>query len=348
MLGVARALAEGVDVELVVATRQGELREQVPPGVSLVDLGSSRTLGSLPRLVRHLRRSRPDAILSALSHANLVAIAARSLSRVPARLVISEHSHLSIATMHAVNRRDRVVPGLMRILYPRADAVIAVSEGAAEDLASCLDVPRDKLHVVPNPVDVDSLVRQAQLRADHPWLTETRDGAVALAVGRLTEAKDFGVLIEAVALARSHVNVRLIVLGDGEARDQLETTARRLGVADVIDLHGFVANPYPFFRAADLFVLSSKWEGLPTVLIEAVALTGRIVSTDCRSGAREILEDAGVGTLVPVGDAGALATAIVATLERPATAHPEALRRYAPATIRRAYAELLGLAVSGS
>lgn len=348
MLGVAEAFAEGHDVDLVVATSGGELRQQVPPGVRLVDLGSSRTLASLPRLVGHLRQTRPDAILSALSHANLVAIAARSLSRVPARLVISEHSHLSTATMHAISRRDRIIPGLMRILYPRADAVIAVSEGVAQDLTSCLDLPCDKLHVVPNPVDVDGLTRQAQLHPDHPWLTETRDGRVALAVGRLTEAKDFGMLVEAVALARTKVDLRLIVLGEGEGRDQLEATARRLGVADVIDLHGFAANPYPFFRTADLFVLSSKWEGLPTVLIEAVALSGRIVATDCPGGSREILEDAGVGTLVPVGDSKSLAAAMVAALDKPAAAQPGALNRYSPAEVRRAYAELLGLAVTRS
>lgn len=348
VLGVAGAFAEWHDVDLVIATRGGELRAHVPPGVQVIELGASRVLGSLPRLVAYLRRTRPDAILAALNHANLVAIVARSWSRVPARLVIGEHNHLSTATMHAVRRRDRVIPALVRVLYPRADAVIAVSEGVAEDLASQIGLPRSKLHVVANPVDVDDLQRQAHLAPLHPWLNPQRHSRVALAVGRLTEAKDFGTLLEALAIARAEVDLRLIVLGEGEARNQLESTARRLGVGDVVDLHGFVSNPYPYFRAADLFVLSSRWEGLPTVLIEAVALSGRIVATDCPSGAREILEDAGVGTLVPVGNAAALAAAMVAALDQPAAAHPDVLGRYDPATVRQAYAELLGLPLTSS
>jgi glycosyltransferase involved in cell wall biosynthesis len=163
-----------------------------------------------------------------------------------------------------------------------------------------------------------ALARQAP---DHPWLAPGQP-PVILGVGRLSQAKDFPTLIRAFAKVRSRRAVRLIILGEGEARVELEALVGELGLADDVALPGFRENPMSYMAASALFVLSSAWEGLPTVLIEALAAGTRVVSTDCPSGPREILQGGLLGTLVPVGDATALADAMTDALDRPGTALP--------------------------
>jgi glycosyltransferase involved in cell wall biosynthesis len=318
--------ARGLAVDLVLAKATGPYLKDVSDAVRVVDLGSSRVLFSLPGLTRYLRRERPLAMLSALSHANVVAVWAKQLARISTRLVLSERNTLSISTSGAHTRRARLLPWLMRYTYPKADGVVAVSGGVADDLAATIGLPRKNVMVVYNPVVTEALIRQSHERVSHPWF-ELGEPPVILAVGRLTAQKNFSTLIRAFARLRSQRAVRMIILGEGELRGILEKQVAELGLAADVILPGFMDNPFAWMRRSALFVLSSAWEGLPGTLIQAMACAVPVVSTDCPSGPVEILENGRWGKLVPVGDAGALAAAMAATLDE--TEHPDVAKRAA-------------------
>jgi glycosyltransferase involved in cell wall biosynthesis len=334
MVTLANGFAErGLAVDLVLAKAEGPYLSDVKGEVRVVDLGVSRVLTSLPALVRYLRRERPAAMLSALSHANVVAVAARRLARVPTRVVVSERNNFSISKANASSRRGRLMGHFMRWAYPRAAGIVAVSGGVADDLAAGIKIPRDTIEVVYNPVVTDDLSSRIRQKPDHPWVSD--GGApVVLGVGRLTTQKDFSTLIKAFARLRQEREVRLLILGEGELRSELEALVRQLRLDDAVALPGFAANPFAIMRAAGLFVLSSAWEGLPNVLIQAMACGTPVVSTDCPSGPAEILENGKWGRLVPVGDVDALADAMAATLGE--LEHPDVSTRAAAFNVEQA------------
>ncbi len=215
--------------------------------------------------------------------------------------------------------RQHALKESARLLYPLADAHIAVSQGVADDLGKFVRLNPNKVHAIYNPVVTNDLLERARLTPDHPWLADKSESSppVLLGVGRLTGQKDFPTLIRAFATVRRAQAARLIILGEGERRAQLEALATELGVAEDVSLPGFVDNPFAFMAQADLFVLSSRFEGLPGALIQAMACGCKVVSTDCPSGPAEILKG-GLAPLVPVGDAEALAQAMLETLNDPA------------------------------
>jgi glycosyltransferase involved in cell wall biosynthesis len=203
-------------------------------------------------------------------------------------------------------------------------------------------MPLERITVIYNPVFTPDLLHKAQEPVDHPWFAPA-GLPVILGVGRLAEQKDFFTLIRAFALVRQHRPARLIIVGEGPDRPGLEALARELGVADDVSLPGFSTNPYAYMRQADVFVLSSLFEGLPAVLVEALAVGVPIVSTRCPHGPEEILQDGICGPLVPVGDAAAMADAICATLDAPLPAHvlQERARAFALDTIVEQYKKVL-------
>ncbi len=341
-LNLADAVAgRGHAVDLVLSRAVGPLLSQVPRRVRLVDLGASRALTSLPALARYLRRERPDAMLSVLNRANLVALCARSLTGVPARLVVSEHNTLSRWAKKSWSPRVRLTPWLARCSYRWATAVVAVSQGVADDLVEVWRIPRERVQVIYNPVVTRELEEKAAAPLTHPWF-RPGEPPVILNVGSLTAQKDHATLLRAVALVRRNRPARLVILGEGSERPALEALARELGIRDDVELPGFVENPYAYMSRAALFVLSSRWEGLPTVLIEALYCGARLVSTDCPSGPREILRQGHLGTLVPVGRPEALAAAIERALdEAPPRRTAECWEPYDSEAVVRRYLDLL-------
>jgi glycosyltransferase involved in cell wall biosynthesis len=338
---VSEAARRQVEVDLVLSTAVGPYLPDVPDSVNLVDLGSSRVLASLPALRRYLRRSQPEAMLTAISHANLAAIWARRLARVPTRLVVSEHDTLSLVTQQAKTRRDRTAPYLIGKFYPSADGIIAVSSGVADDLAATTGLPRQSIDVVYNPVITPEVVSASKTETDHPWLAPG-EPPVVLGIGRLTKKKDFTTLLRAFAEVRRDVPARLMILGEGPERAELEALVRTLDLESDVALPGFVDNPYAYLSQASLFVLSSRWEGLPTVLIEAMFCGIPVVSTDCPSGPDEILQGGRYGRLVGVGDPAAMARAIAAGLAGDIDpAPPESWHAYELGTVTDRYLELL-------
>lgn len=304
--------ARGHPVDLVLAKAEGPYLPEVSPAVRVIDLNSHRVLASLPGLIAYLRRERPRAMLSALGHANVIAILARALSGVKCRLVVSERNSMSGLR----GAGGGLMRGLMRVFYPHSDAVVSVSQGIAQELIQDLGLTPKSVTSIANPVDVEGIRRQADQGSDHPWAVP--EGApLFLAVGRLTEQKDYPTLLAAFAKVREQRLVRLAILGEGELRPALEARIEALGLWDDVALVGFQPNPFAWMRTCAVYVMSSAWEGFPNSLVQAMACGARIVSTDCRTGPDEILGGGQWGRLVPVGDVEALAAAMIATLDDP-------------------------------
>jgi len=307
---------QGYAVDLVLAKADGVFRAEVSDKVRIVDLGSNRMLLSLHRLVAYLRRVRPESLLSAMSHVNLVAIWSRYLSGVKARVVVSERSTFTLAMEKLKRRRIAawLMPKLIRVSYPMADAVVSVSAGVQNDLMHHVCLKPDRAHVIYNPVVDDDFGLRASVPLNHPWFLPG-EPPVVLAVGRLTEAKNYPLLIRAFARLRARRECRLLILGEGSLRVSLEALVAQLDIGSHVLMPGFVDNPFPYMRRAAVFVLSSSWEGLPGALIQAMACGCRVVSTDCPSGPGEILEHGRWGRLIPVGDEDALVDAIAECMD---------------------------------
>ncbi|PZS17213.1 MAG: glycosyl transferase [Pseudonocardiales bacterium] len=327
------------DVHLVVGTGDGELRDSVPDDVSTCDIGASRTAYAIGGLLRYLRRERPDVVISAISHANIIAAFAVKLAMCRCKLIVVHHNTTSISTRRTLRRRDRLVPLLCGIAYRLADRIIAVSAGVADDLARSSHLPIERIQVLPNPIDY-ARIRELSRDAARQDSVPCGDGPLLVAAGRLEPQKGLDTLLRSIAQVESPC--RLVILGDGSLRAELLSLVENLGLAGRVSLPGFVANPYPYFRQAQVYVLSSRWEGLPTVLLEALAFRLRIVSTDCPSGPSEILSGVQGAELVPVDDPGGLAAAI----ERAISAGPlgtvrEEWREYDSALVIRQMCEVV-------
>jgi glycosyltransferase involved in cell wall biosynthesis len=320
IINLAQGITErGHPVDLVLAAAEGAFLSQLPPAVRLVDLRAPRVLRSLGPLARYLRHERPRVLVSSLSHANLIALWAARLAGRTTPVVVTEHNTLSAVEQSLLERR--LWPPALRMFYPWASHVVAVSQGAADDLARTSGLRRDRMEVIYNPVITPVMMSLARQAPNHPWFAPGQP-PVILGVGRLTRQKDFPTLLRAFAEVRRQRSARLIILGEGEERPALEALAAELGLADDVALPGFLENAMAYMASSVLFVLSSLWEGLPTVLIEALAAGARVISTDCPSGPREILQGGRLGALVPVGDVAALAAAMVDALDHPSGTVP--------------------------
>jgi glycosyltransferase involved in cell wall biosynthesis len=303
-----------VPLDLVLANADGPYLSQVPKQVRLVNFSAGGVMKAVLPLVHYLKENRPIALLSHMNHTNVSAVLARELAGTKTRLVLVEHNTLSVSKSKLF--RSKFVPPFMKLLYPRADVIVGVSQGVADDLECQMGFEPGKIRVVYNPVVDNEMIAQAKSPLDHPWF-EKGNPPVFLAVGRLTEQKDFLTLIKAFALLRKQMLARLIILGEGESRSELEAMIKTLEISEDVSLPGFVQNPYAYMSNASAFVLSSRHEGLPTVLIEAMACGCPVISTDCPSGPKEILESGKYGSLVAIGNPVALADAMLKTLKAP-------------------------------
>jgi glycosyltransferase involved in cell wall biosynthesis len=316
MLRLAAGLAAvGLQVDLVVHSESSRELD-VPPGVTLVSLNCAGTAAAIWKLSRLLRQRRPDWILSAFPHTNIAAVAAQALSGRDGRCVISEHAPLSLQIEQQGSWRYRLLPPLVRWAYRRAHAVVAVSGGVRDDLQRLLG-PDARPQVISNPVLAPGFEAEIALSPGESWLADPHL-QVVLSVCRLSVEKDLVTLIHAfAAVHKCRPDSRLVLAGEGPDRLRLQTLVIDLGLADVVRLPGRTATPLAWMRHAAVFVLASRYEGFGNVLVEAMACGTPVVSTDCPVGPREILDGGRLGTLVPVGDAPAMALAIEAVLACP-------------------------------
>ncbi len=335
----------GRPVDLLLAGSDSPHLARLPAAVRRVELGSRHTLMAAIGLARYLRRERPQVLLAAKDRAGRAAVIARRMAGTDTRIVLRLGTNLSaaMAGRSAFDRWLRYAP--IRRLYPGIEHIAAVSEGVAEDTALIARYPRERISVIRNPVVTPELIQDAALPCPHPWLDKHRDRRIPVIVGagRLQRQKDFPTLIQAFAMLRRTRPCRLVIIGDGRAKAALEQQIARLGIGDDVALPGFQQNPYPFLGNADLFALSSAWEGSPNVLTEAMALGTPVVATDCPSGPREILDNGRFGPLVPIGDAAALSAAMLQTLDHPQPRQTliDAMHEYTQEISASRYLELL-------
>jgi glycosyltransferase involved in cell wall biosynthesis len=332
--------ARGCHVELVAVEAQGPCLVSLSPQVRVVSLNSRRVLRSILPLARYLRRSRPDVLISSLEHMNLGTLMARRLAGVSTRVIPVVHTTLSQAMAQTTDVRDRIINGMLRKIYPWSAAIVVVSRDAADDFLRITRAPAELVRVI-YPILTPGIAELAKLPLDNPWFAPGQP-RVVLAVGRLTPQKDFAALIRAFAVVRRQQDLRLLILGEGETRGQLEALVKELGLTDVVSMPGRAKNVFAYMSRCALFVLSSTYEAMPMVLVEALASGAPVVATNCLSGPREILHDGKFGRLVPVGSVPDLARAIQASLSEPRRPPPdEALRPFARDTVIDQYMELI-------
>jgi len=346
VLNLVNALAEeGSHIDLLLIKSDSRHLDRIHPSVKRIDLGAGHTATSLPSLVRYLRKVHPPCLLAAKDRAGRLAVVARALAGAAGtRLALRLGTNLTAALAHKSLWR-RVLRRLpIRLLYPRIETIIAVSEGVRQDTLAVSGVDPRRVVVVRNPVITRTLLEASTAPSPHPWLSQAGT-PVVLGAGRLTLQKDFPTLLRAFAKLREKRPCRLIILGEGRQRQALLELGRELGISKDLALPGFTPNPHAYMGRADLFVLSSRWEGSPNVLTEAMALGTPVVATDCPSGPAELLEQGHIAPLVPVGEWRALAEAMASVLDHPPQGEQlrRAVREYSAETSARRYREILGL-----
>jgi exopolysaccharide biosynthesis WecB/TagA/CpsF family protein len=306
---IAALCKRGLDVTLVLVRRHGPLVRFLPSDLNVVDLGVERTVLAIPKLVEFLRATKVDILVSSLDHNNIAAMLARRISGVETRLVICQHNTLSAEG--AIGWKYRAVPWLYWLLQRETDGIVAVSRGVADDLSISARIARQKISVIYNPVIDDRFSERQAKNPDHLWLLQ-KDCPVFVFVGRLTAQKDVFTLLTALAIVLRQRQVRLILIGEGEDEQALRCFARKEGIAHAVAFVGYQSNPLPWIRCADALVSTSRYEGLGNAIVEALACGTPVIATDCRYGPSEILLGGRLGTLIPVGDAAAVAEAIMA------------------------------------
>ncbi len=326
MLNLAEGFLDaGLRVDLVIVQAEGELLPEVPARARLVDFQKRRALFALPNLITYLKNEKPISLLASQPHLNVLAILARVFARAQTRMVISEHIAFEDAARNGAHLLDRWSALMGRIFYKHADEIIAVSQGVKSQLVRATRVAPEHVRVIHNPILNAAFNAKKMQAVEHPWLGQNIP--LILSAGRLTAQKDHASLLRAFAILLRNTPARLIIFGEGEERNALLKLAQDLKIESEISLPGFVQNPFGFMQRAQLFVLSSRWEGFGNVLVEALACGLSVVASDCPSGPSEILEGDKFGWLTPVGDAPALAAAMRAALAHPFSA--ETLQRRA-------------------
>jgi glycosyltransferase involved in cell wall biosynthesis len=336
--------SQGIKVDLLQVRGKGPYLPTGIDNLGVIELRSSHSFTSLFPLVRYLKQIRPDALLSDKDRVNQIAIISSKLAGGKVRLAVRFGQTVS-KMLETRDILDRFIHNLsMRYLYPFADAIICPSKGAAQDLANFAAIPPERITVIHNPVDREKLYRLADEPIEHPWFIN-KDIPVIVGLGELTQRKGFDTLIRSFSILRRERAARLFIIGRGNGRHKLEKLVREMDLVDDVQLSGFLENPFPYLKKADLFVQASHYEGFGMALLEALTLGIPSVATDCPSGPREILQDGRFGKLVPVGNVQEMAKAISQTLDEPPVntfvmqaAHPYSLDKIADE-----YIKLLGL-----
>lgn len=304
--------SRGYKVDVVLLSASGKFLEDLISDVQVVDLKSSRFLKAIFPLCRYLKEAKPDAMLAFMWPLTSIVIWAKILTFSICRVVVVEQTTWSTGEIFKSFVHRWIAKITMRITFPFADNVVTASKGSADDLANFAMICRNNITVIFNPII--GVKEELSDDSHHPidwWM-----GAHyrILAVGALKVVKDYPTLINAFSIIKKNCNARLLIIGEGSCRLSLESQIKQLGLFDSVFMPGFVRDQIPYYHRADLHVLSSIGEGLPTVLVEALAAGTPVVSTDCLSGPSEILCDGKFGKLVPVGDSVALASAIESSL----------------------------------
>lgn len=277
----------GFDADLLLFTRKGSLESRIDSKINVIYLDASRIIFSIFPIIKYLKKEKPLFILGTSEHANLILILVKLLSRTKTRILCRVGITFSDLFRNYKKKRDKLIPFLIKLLYPKADKIIANSKNVKKDLIIVSKIPKDKIKVIYNPKFIEE-IREKSKVCKVESQKFLNDKFTILAIGRLGKQKDFKTLISVFALVKQEINAQLIILGEGGEKDNLEKQIQALGLRDVY-LEGFVQNPYLYMANSDVLVSTSLWEGFSNVLIEASILGLPIIATDCGSGSRELL-----------------------------------------------------------
>jgi glycosyltransferase involved in cell wall biosynthesis len=342
-LTLASELARaGYAAEFVLMEAKGELLEEARASFPVHDLGCSKARLLLPVLARYLRQSQPDGLIAAMWPLTAIAPVAARMAGLRGGVLVSEHVFLSQQYKDWGRLHGLALRASATAAYRLASARVGVSRGACEDMAALSGMPLEKFSTIYNPIS--AAIRpsvDALSAANALW---GNGGPRILSVGNLKSQKNHALLLRAFA-ALPQSNARLMLVGRGENQASLDALAGELGIADRVIFAGFHSDPAPFYATADLFALSSDYEGFGNVIVEALSFGLPVVSTDCPSGPAEILKDGRYGRLVPVGDAPAFTRAMRDALDTPVDREAQVHRAqdFAPEIAARRYLELLAL-----
>ena len=320
IIDIANNLSKrGFLIDIVLAKSGNIYLDEISPSINIIDLNCRSTILSLLTLSRYIKKSRPNGIISALSHANCVVLLARKITNKNTKIVVSERNISYRNTLNKTGIKRIILDWLIKYLYPEAKCIVTVSKGVSKSIINTYQFKSHKVRCIYNPCDFEKIKKLKSKGILNDGIIndfQSENKKIILSVGSLTIQKNFSLLINAFKIVRRQINCKLIILGEGPERSKLEELCRNLEIDNKsICMPGFIANPFPYMKACDLFVLSSSWEGLPNVLIQALACHCKIVATDCDAGPREILEDGKWGRLTKVNDIKALANTMLEELK---------------------------------
>lgn len=316
---LVRGLRElGVDCNLVILDATPEEISKFAD-IPIVTLNVKRTAFSLFAVVQYLRKYRPDIILPMPWYFNIVAVWARYLSRVNTKVILGEHNIISLEASieHREKLHLRFLPILMRYTYPHADGLVGVSKDTITDLVETLKIKaKIPKQVIFNPINAAYVQHLAQSSIDHRWFSSS-EIPIIFTVARLAKQKRLDGLLEAFAQIIKVTPARLLILGEGPLRSELEQLCKKLGIEDSVWMPGYDSNPYRYMANCDVFVLASAWEGCPVALQEAMVCGAAVVVTDAPGGMKDIVDDGKFGVIAPANNPSLLAEKIVQVLKQP-------------------------------
>lgn len=300
MLALAEGLIKrGYEVDLVILDIKinSEVIHKIPSKANLIRISARRTVTAVPALLKYLKDSRPAVMISGGPSSNCIALIAKLITKQSTKFIITEHSLPSVDVYDSEKKTDKFIPLLMKLLYPRSDHIVAVSNAVASDLCKFSKLRPESIKTIYNPVVENNLIESSKQKLDHPWFQDERN-FVVLFVGRLESVKNLETLVRSFSYLKDHENIKLVVVGDGSQKNDLKTLSKTLGLSDRVSFVGYSSNPYAYMRSSNLLILCSKWEGLPTVLIEAMACGTPVIATENLASAKEIFEDGKQGFIV--------------------------------------------------
>jgi glycosyltransferase involved in cell wall biosynthesis len=303
-------------VDFVLSNAMGVHLSALDKEINVINLGKTHVATSFWGLTRYLRANQPPVIITGLSNANAAALLASRFFSRSTKTIITQHINWSQVLINNPSSKEVLVYYLSKYLYPLATRIVGISAGITNEIHNMRNIDPRKIVCIYNPVVTTQMLEFAKQQPHHKWFAKKNE-PILIGAGRLEQQKDFETLIRAFHKVQSQIACKLIILGEGSERKKLERLIHDLNLTHRVELPGFFSNPYSFIAHADLFVLSSRYEGLPTVLIEAIGCKTPVVSTNCLSGPAEILDEGKYGKLVDVGNVDALAEAIIETIQKP-------------------------------
>lgn len=305
----------GFQVDLILGEKKGPYLINIPKGVNVISLDNKRVMYCLPKLVTYLNGNKPDVIISSQMHSSTVVLLASKLAKVTPQVIIRQPTMLNPTYKRKTFSSRLRQSFFLWAAKSWASNIVVTSQAMAEEFVNLCNIPKERLTVIYNPIPINEVKAKSKKNIIHPWLNAEQQNIV-LAVGRLVKVKDFETLIRAFHLTKKQVDARLIILGEGPLRKELEGLIFDLNLSEYVEIAGFAENPFAYMRQSKVFVLSSLWEGFPNSMIEAMVCGCNIVATKCQGGTEEILDSGKWGDLVPVQSPKKMSEAIIKALEK--------------------------------